>query len=297
MALTITSATPNIGLTGGREFVLIQGTDFNISVNTDGSSKMEVFFGLEQATRVRVRSTTTMDCLSPIHDLGQVDVKVVDTVSTDEDTLSNGFTYKRPVIGGDTYQSDLWRAVASLVEELRRQIIANVVTGGEVDYDGSPNDLLNIIEIAKVPAIVLEGPKIIGSIGSLRRVGEPWEEVATDHFKRLRTQEYLNLEFSLTGVDDHKIRLTNLLREVVSFFTRNPVLRLLLDPANPSLGYTEIDMRPPNPQEWRTISAGNKSSLKFFTGPFTLWGVPIGHDDYIEETRGITEFNIQSSQL
>lgn len=55
-------------------------------------------------------------------------------------------------------------------------------------------------------------------------------------------------------------------------------------------------MRPPHPQDWRTISAGNKSSLKFFTGSFTLYGVPIGRDDFVEETRGITEFNVQSSQ-
>ena len=195
MALTIASVTPNSGLTGGREFVLIQGTDFNINVNTDGSSKMEVYFGTEQAARVRARSTTEMDCLTPIHDPGLIDVKVVDTETTDEDTLTDGFTYARPVIGGGT-NSDLWRVVDTLITEMRRQIIENIVTGSDVDYDGTPDDVLNIIEIASVPGIVLEGPRVIGSTGSFNRTGEPWEEYATDQFMKLRTQDYLNLEFT-----------------------------------------------------------------------------------------------------
>jgi hypothetical protein len=289
MALSITSVTPNSGLTGGREFVLIQGTDFNTDVETDGSPKMEVYFDTEQATRVRVRSATELDCLTPIHDVGAVGVKVKDLDTSDEDTLANGFTYARPVIGGGT-DSDIVRVCTVLIDEMKRQIIENVSLGTGIDFGGETWESINLLEIAEVPALILQGPRISDSAGSLHRTGEPWEETATDEFKKMRPQDIVNLEFILTGADDHDVRLLNLQREVISFFRRNPILKLLRDPSDPTRGYEEIDMRPPFPQDWRLESRGNRAGIRFFYGRFTLFGVPVGHDEWYDETRGITDF-------
>lgn len=289
MALTISSVTPSSGLTGGREFVLIVGTDFNISVDSEGISKMEVYFGTDEAKKVRVRSVTELDCLTPIHDLGQVDVKVVDTVAVAEVTLTDGFTYARPVIGGST-PSDVVRVTDVLVAEMKRQIIANVIVGHGADYGGVVYEDLNIIEVAETPAIVLDGPRLIESAGVLHRVGEPWVETATDVFKKKRPQDIMNLEFTLSGVDDNKVRLLNMLREVISFFRRNNVLKILADPTVPDV-FEEIDMRPPFPQDWSVDTRGQDAGLKQFWGIFTLFGVPIGRDDDYDETRGITDFD------
>jgi len=290
MALTISGLTPNSGLTRGREFVLIQGTDFNISVDsTDGSPRMEVYFGTELATRVRVRSTTLLDCLTPVHDLGAVDVKVLDLDAVTEDTLTSGFTFARPVLDQNV-ESEIAQITRALIVELKRQIIDEVVNGQGIDFGSVQEESLSILNIAKVPALILEGPNVVNSGGALHRTGEPWEEVSTDHFEKPSPQDICNFEFSLMGVDDHKVRLLNLMREVITFFRKNPVLKVLHDPSNPSLGYVEIDMRPPMPQDWKTDSRGNSSGLKFFWGRFTLFGITVGHDITYDETEGVTDF-------
>jgi hypothetical protein len=296
MALTITTMTPATGKTGGREFVLIQGTDFNILVNTDGTSKMQVFFGTELATRVRVRSVTELDCLTPIHDPGLVNVKVRNTVGPVEATLTNGFTYGKPVIGGLTNQTDLWRVIDALVVEFRRQVIDEVTLGSSLEWDELPGDGVRFAKLAKVPCIVLEGPRVRSSGGVLQNSGEPWTDLGSSVFKRHRRQDIMDLQFLLFGVDDHRVRMFNLLREVIDFFRRNDVLKVLRDPVNPGAGFLEIDMRPPQPEDWGTNVRGNKSDLKFFQGPFTLFGVPVGPDDYLDETRGMENFIIQSVQ-
>lgn len=300
MVLAITNVNPNTGLTGGREMTIVQGTDFNTAVDSEGVSRMNVKFGTVDASRIRVRSVTELDCLTPIHDLGQVDVTVEDLDAVTSATLTNGFTFARPEIGGATYNSDLWRTVKTLAEEMKRQILEEVVLGPEVDYDDTPFDGMRITKLAKVPALVLDGPRIIGANGVFYRVREPWVQTAVGpprEFNRKRPQDYVDLQFTLFVVDDKKIRLLNLQKEVISFFRRNAVLRVLADPAQPSGPYEEVDMRPPRPQDWRMTMRGNKSSLKFCAGQFTLFGVPLGHDEVYDETRGFNEFIVTSKQL
>jgi hypothetical protein len=251
---------------------------------------MEVYFGTEEATRVRVRSTTELDCLTPIHDAGQIDVKVKDLDTSDEDTLTDGFTFSRPTIGGETNNTDLVYVTKTLVAEFKRQLIENVKVSHGIDFGNVDLQNFDIIEFAEVPVIILQGPRIMESGGPLHRVGEPWQEVATDTFKKKRPQDIINLEFILTGGDTSMVRLLNLNREVISFFRRNPVLRIHQDPANPGSSIEEIDMRPPFPQDWRFQTQGNKAAYKFFTGSFSLFGVPIGHDEWYDETEGITDF-------
>lgn len=287
MALTITSVAPNSGLTGGREFVLIEGTDFNIAVNADGSAKMEAYFGNNLASRVRVRSATELDCLTPIHDLTStaVAVKVKDLVTLDEATLPTAFSFARPIIGGGT-NSELWHVVDSLVREFKRQIIDEVVIGSSVDFDDDYADGLNIIKLAKTPAIVLYGPNVVGSGGALHRSVEPWEYVGGGFYEKHRPQDVCDLRFTLHGVDTNKIRITNLLKEVVSFFRRNAVLTCLRDPDTPGLGTVDIDMRPEQPMAWALTTRANSKDLKHFTGRFTLFGVPLGHDEIYDKVAG-----------
>jgi len=289
MALTVTSVTPPTGLTGGREFVLIQGTDFNISVDVDGHSRMEVYFGTELATRVRVRSATELDCLTPIHDPGSYDVKVKDLDAVVEDVLVDGFDFGRPVIGDQAVKSDIVYVIDTLVTEMKRQIIEEIIVGTSVDYDPDTDEGFHIVGLSKVPAIVLDGPRIYSSGGPFHRTGEQIEEVSPGIGRKIIAQDICNFEFTLSGVDDHKIRLLNLLREVISFFRRNEILRIRRDPLDPNSILEEIEMHPPMPEQWRVLSSGNKSSLKIFSGVFTLFGIPVGHGTTWNEVWEITD--------
>lgn len=279
MAPTITTISPTTGLTAGRELATIAGTGFNTDVDSDGVARMGVKFGTLEASRVRVRSATSLDCLTPIADPAVYDLEVEDLDTTETDSLSSAFTFARPEIGGGTYNSDLWRVIEALIVELKRQVIEEVVLTTQVEFDADTADDLSIIKVAKVPAIVLVGPDVIDSAGPYSRVVEEFEHVGGGSYERKRSVDVKNLRFMLHGVDDHAVRLFNLMREVISFFRRNAVLRVLSDPADPNSAVRELDMRPPNPGEWLTQTTPNIHNQKHFSGEFSIIGVPIGHDD------------------
>jgi len=302
MALTVTSVSPAAGLTGGRELAVIDGTDFNIAVDSDGLARMRVKFGTIEATRVRVRSTTRLDCLTPISDPGVVGVTVEDLDAVTSATLASAFTFKRPTIGG--VKSDLWYVIERLILEMRRQIIENVVLTTQIEYDADPSDILDVIENAKVPALVLVGPDVTETRGPHARIIEDLEPVGGGAWERRRSQDVETLRFMLHVVDDHTIRATNLLKEVISFFRRNDVLRVPRDSSDPNSPVEEIEMRPPNPSDWRANTNANNFNLRHYSGEFSIVGVPIGHDDAILTTQGgdadediEIEFSLESERL
>lgn len=279
MAPTITSILPITGLTAGRELATISGTGFNTDVDSDGVARMGVKFGTLEASRVRVRSATSLDCLTPIADLGAYDVEVEDLDTVETDSLSNAFTFARPVIAGGAYNSDLWRVVEALIVELKRQVLEEVVLTTQVEFDDTTSDDLSHIRLAKVPALVLIGPDVSDSVGPHARVMEEFDHIGGGSYERKRSIDVKTLRFMLHGVDDKTVRLVNLMREVISFFRRNGVLRVLSDPADQNSAIRELDMRPPNPSEWRMATSPNIHNQRHFSGEFSIIGVPIGHDD------------------
>lgn len=304
MAPTITTISPITGLTAGRELATISGTGFNIDVDPNGVARMGVKFGTLEASRVRVRSATSLDCLTPIADLGVYPVEVEDLDTIETDSLASAFTFARPVIGGATYDSDLWRVIEALIVELKRQVIEEVMLTTQVEFDEATADDLSIIKVAKVPAIVLVGPDVSDSAGPYSRVVEEFDHIGGGSYERKRSVDVKTLRFMLHGVDDHAVRLFNLMSEVISFFRRNAVLRVLSDPADQNSAVRELDMRPPNPGEWRTQTTPNIHNQKHFSGEFSIVGVPIGHDDVdltseggSEEEEIEVEFGITVSRL
>jgi hypothetical protein len=289
MALTVTNINPTAGLTAGREFILITGTDFNTAVDAQGASRMEVKFGSALARRVRVRSATELDCLNPIGNPGIVSVTLTNLDTTETVTVPTAFTYSRPVIGGAAANAGLVHVVQSLIAEMQRQIIEEVVLTTQTDYDDQVSDELNIVKLAKLPSIVLVGPDVSGSGGPHARTVEPLKYIGSGKYEEPRPLDPVDLLFRLHGVDDHQSRMLNLLEVVIWFFRRNPVLSVLSDPSDPNSPIYDIDMRPPQPQDWATNTTPNIHNLKHFSGAFKLVGVPIGRDDIILTTQGGNE--------
>jgi hypothetical protein len=81
---------PRVGGTLGADPVFIDGALFPLT-------GMHVTFGGEEATEVSVSPTgDALNCLSPPHAVGRVDVRMFDTHSFDI-TITNGFEYKEVV--------------------------------------------------------------------------------------------------------------------------------------------------------------------------------------------------------
>ena len=88
--VTISSVTPNSGLTNGGTPVVISGTGFIANVT--------VYFGNAAATSVTVTSSTNITATTPPYaNTGSVNVTVVDG-NFQPAVLTNGFTYFRPSI-------------------------------------------------------------------------------------------------------------------------------------------------------------------------------------------------------
>jgi|GEM_PF-5467473 len=90
VALTVTSITPNVGLTTGGEMITITGTGFRPNVT--------ISFGGWVATDVNVINNMTMTCRTTASSsAGQVNVRVTN-FNGEQVNVPNGFTYVLPVL-------------------------------------------------------------------------------------------------------------------------------------------------------------------------------------------------------
>ncbi len=92
--LTITSVSPNAGTPAGGTLVTIGGTNFDLATN------MTVTFGGTPATAISVISSTSLQCVTPAHAAGVVDVTVNIISPSLTATLTNGYTFSLGGGGG-----------------------------------------------------------------------------------------------------------------------------------------------------------------------------------------------------
>ena len=143
---TISSVTPNVGHTGGRNVIVLAGTNFRLppappaTGPTNGivPKTVKVTLGGVDATDVRVFSATELDCRPGIHDPGAVSVVVQNLddngapIAGESATLASGYTYQRPDL---TAESDLIRILRVLRRELARQVTPEVAITTHADFD------------------------------------------------------------------------------------------------------------------------------------------------------------------
>jgi len=89
--LLVTKVTPGSGPTAGGSAATVFGFNFSNAV----SSYPKVFFGGVAATGVVFQSANTIQCTTPAHTSGAVDVRVENSL-TSSSTLTGGFTYVSP---------------------------------------------------------------------------------------------------------------------------------------------------------------------------------------------------------
>lgn len=288
---TITKVDVVTGPTGGRRVIKIWGGNFQLppepaanGVTPTANPSVEVLFGTVPAREVRVLARSLLHVVTPIHDPGTVAITVrnIDqdgaVVPGETVTLAAAYTFARPGIGSAdaASQSNLTRLVRTIVEELRRQILANVVLTTHTDYDDTP-DGANVAALADIPGLVLSGPTL--RLNRFYNTNEPREsdDAHGDTYKQ-RPARTVDVAFTLIGVDELMTRELDLIAECTAFFLRNPMLRMLRDPAVAGV-YSEYEMEIDDGGDFKSIGTPNNSNVRAFSGAFLVRGLDIEEAD------------------
>jgi hypothetical protein len=295
MPVSVNSITPSSGPTGGSLFVEIAGEGFQLPAppaaagpTTLTPPTVHVLVGGRLAEDVRVLGADRLTCILPAGDEGPADVVVqnVDltgvSIPGEEATLSKGFTYFLHQL---TTESDLTRIVRTLIRELKRQVLKNVVLTEQTDFDPDTGEEFHLAQLAELPGIVLSGPDLsedrFYSINDL-----PEETTGVGTYLRRRVPYTVDLGFTLVGVSDHTAELLNLLASTQLFFHRNKFLVMLRDPAHPGSDTVRYEMDFTADGDLKVTGGPNESNVRSFSGKFVIRGFDL------EDLAGVMDANV-----
>ena len=281
---SIVSVTPSSGPTAGSLLVEVLGANFPlaalpqaIGATATPSATVGVLVGGRAAREVRVVSSHQLTCIVPPGDAGPVDVVVQNLgaagapIPGEEAVAPGAFTYVSQPLA---VEADLTRLVRSLLQELKRQVLDNIVLTVHTDFDADVSaelHLAQIAQIARLPALVLIGPELAENrFFSLNQL----PEVATGpgQFAQRRVPYTVDLGFTVIGVSYHTTELLNLMAATQLFFHRNPFLEIDRDPANPDAGRVRCEMDIARDGDLKVTSQPNESNVRSFSGRFVMRG-------------------------
>jgi hypothetical protein len=238
---TLTSVTPSSGPGSGGDLVALHGTF---------GTRVAVRFGTAAAEVVAVHDEASVSVghvRTPPHAEGVVDVTVTNLdaagapIAGESIILTGAYTYQRPRI---VQEANLTRLVRTLLRELKRQVLPNVSLSVSVEFDEPPYEGAAATAIAKLPSLVLTGPRIkenrfysVNALGEEIVTGTAGPEV-----RRRRPPLTVDLEFAITGASDRAVELLNLMTAVAGFLDRNRWLSMDRDPSDPSKGAVRWEM-------------------------------------------------------
>lgn len=313
---TITSITPNTGPVGGYAFTIINGTNFNLvpAQATTGPAvllpdSISVTVGGVNALEIAQISTTEIWILTPqlrgapIEDpITAVDV-VVTNLDTDGNpiagetvTLTNGYTYKRPVIhstsGAPTATPHPFTLVSSaLVLALRREVFMNVMQTTHIDY--SEPGVISLA-VAKVPSLVVQGPHISKDLDYTHN--EPDEIDMGDGSTNIKQPpDVLRMGYNFLCVTDNEQELLNIMGSFQLFFMKGKWLNVQINPLDASQGSVNLVMQLTQfPQSTTTPSDSN---LRVWIASCEIRGVEIHLDEYAGKVFDTTQIQLQLEQF
>ena len=296
-APTVTAISPTSGLTGGGSLVTITGTDFE----TDISIPVIVTFGSVPATDVRVTSTTQLTCLppaAPIADTANslvVSVSVQNTggVNVGTGTLAAAYTYRRPDL---TVRSHLTETIVTLLRRMKQQILKNCAWTTSVDYDVTTADLLNRVELAKLPAVILVGPVLEPhTVVPYNAQTLTFTGVGPDDYQRRERPHPTSLLFEVRLISASKEEITNLLQHCVGFLQRNRLLSVNRDPLNPAAGVVPYPLLPV--EEFRYEARPSRANVLEAVASWRVEGVLLENGDLVEAAPTIDTTPLTTEQM
>lgn len=277
VAPTVTAITPVSGLSSGQTLVTIDGTAFDIT-----SPFMTVEFAGKPATQVRVLTTGRLTCKAPNGGPGLVDVKVINATTAESVTVPGAYTYNRPDL---TARYHLTNTVNTLISEFKKQIIESVALTTHTDYDSITADGLNIIELSKLPVLLLIGPNI--PVNPIYRINERPVVKSGSKFSKFNEPWTTDLEFTIAGIDDHPERVLNLLYVTQNFFQKNEFLFVDKNPTLPSAGQVAYELFA-DAEGFSHNTSPNIHNIHSFEGSFAVRGFNFEDGEVAEEAFEIT---------
>ena len=291
---TISSISPPVGPVGGKVLVEVLGTGFRVPplpAYTGGPAVamnpgVRVLFSTAVSPRVVVVSDTRLFVevpQSPIvpvpPELGEglVDLTVenIDNdgvlVSGETVTLASAYAYQRVQLAT---QSTLTYLVQQLVLLFMRDTIPNVSVTTDTDYDSDPSDLLNEVDLATLPALVLLGPDLVEnrfySSNDRKRTA-----LGGGEYETRRVPYVVDLVFGVLGISDKKAEIMNLQHLTTKLFERHKFLVVPSDPADPASSPVEFEMDFTPDGDLVTGGGPNDSNIRTFSGTFVVRGFGI----------------------
>lgn len=270
-------------------------------VGTDLADRVRVLFGGVRAEVLSVRDEAglrVVDLRTPIHAVGVVDVELSnldaagDPVPGESVVLAGGYRFSRPTVARE---ADLTRVIRQLLRELKRQVLGNVSATVSVDYDDTTLDGLNVIAMAKVPALVLSGPTLrtnrfySANVAHEDVVGG----VSGPELVRRKPPYTVDLVFTLTAASERTAELFNLMAAVATFLNRNRWIELQRNPSDAACGTVRWELDADG--EFRTQLAG-KDDVRAFTCGFVVRGFDVDEGLPLDLGKRVTEPELLPTQ-
>jgi hypothetical protein len=120
-----------------------------------------------------------------------------------------------------TVESDLTRLVRTLLQEIKRDVLANTSLTVSMDYLPLLPDCTDVVALSKLPCLVLSGPRM--SVNRAYGSNEPVPDSETTVRVGPLT---MDLSFTLTGGANRTTELLNLMAQVGSFLNQHPWLEM-----------------------------------------------------------------------
>lgn len=300
--ITLASIAPTTGPTAGLTLCRIQGTGFRLPPNppptgpvTVPAPTVRVRFDGRASDLVLVLSPTLLVARAPsvrfpLPQASAVDVLVENLdaagapVFGEQATLSAAYTYAMPDLA-TAAEPGLTYLVRTLLDEWAKQVIPNVSTSTNTDYDDNPEDGLNKVALAKLPALVIGGPTL--RLNRFYSLNQQRQVSAVEGWRGLRPPYTVDLVFTVLGVSDHKGELLGLLTEAQLFLNRNNYLVLPSVAGNPASAPVRYEMDVEPGGDLRVTSTPNNSNIHSFTGSFLIRGFDLDDLDMAQVAGGI----------
>lgn len=295
---TILTVTPNLGPTMGRTMFEITGTNFRLPpvpppgpTNKVTPRTVEVLFGAEVASSVRVVSSTLLRAVSVPIDPGVYGVTVRNLdddgvlIPTEEATLAAAITFRRPAIRAEMNaagemvrrnESPLAQVVRAFIREIKRQVIPEVVLTTDTDYfDEETGTEFHLVNLGALPCVTLVGPDLVENRMYSENARPDYDE-PDNEFVTLLTPRTVDLQFDVLGIADKMVELMNLMHAMTMFFEQNKYLRMQKDPSDPSRGFIEYEMDFQRGGDFKAArTSANNSNIRQFMGAIEIRGVNI----------------------
>jgi hypothetical protein len=278
---SIVSVTPSSGPTAGSLLVEVVGAGFRLAAQPGilgmtavPTPTVGMFVGGRAARNVRVFGGDRLSCIVPAGYAGPADVLIQNLDATgvpipgEQAVAPGAFTYVRQTL---VVEADLTRLVRTLLQELKRQVLENIVLTVHTDFDADVGAELHLAQIAQLPGLVLMGPELAENrLYSLNQ--RPEIATGPGQFAQRRAAYTVDLGFTVIGVSDHTTELLNLMAATQLFFHRNPFLELDRDPANPDGGRVRYEMDIARDGSLKVTSQPNESNVRSFSGRLVVRG-------------------------